>query len=267
MTLKLVMIRCPDNVAPERREVRGGEFSIGRGQGNRMGRCRSRAPPVEEALPVRLRRRRMGAARSQHQRHVPQPGQRPHRPGRAARSCATATGSSSASTRSKSPSTRRRAPCARQASLASDRHADRGAECCADSSLPTMPRRRSGRSMLDSPIRRSCRRISIRWRPIRSRSRDRPNPIMHQRFESAFRPPGAGRDHSRRLGRRPAGRRPRPQRRAAAAERRRPKTQPPRQQRASAGRRRRQQRHRRGSRRCRRGRGLPAWRRRSATQT
>lgn len=34
MTLKLVMIRCPDNVAPERREVRGGEFSIGRGQDN-----------------------------------------------------------------------------------------------------------------------------------------------------------------------------------------------------------------------------------------
>ena len=28
------MIRCPDNVAPERREVRGGEFSIGRGQDN-----------------------------------------------------------------------------------------------------------------------------------------------------------------------------------------------------------------------------------------
>ncbi|HEU5095192.1 MAG TPA: type VI secretion system-associated FHA domain protein TagH [Reyranella sp.] len=34
MTLKLVMIRCPDNVAPQRREVRGGEFSIGRGQEN-----------------------------------------------------------------------------------------------------------------------------------------------------------------------------------------------------------------------------------------
>ncbi len=34
MTLKLVMIRCPDDVAPERREVRGGEFSIGRGQDN-----------------------------------------------------------------------------------------------------------------------------------------------------------------------------------------------------------------------------------------
>ena len=34
MTLKLVMIRCPDNVAPERREVRGGEFSIGRGRDN-----------------------------------------------------------------------------------------------------------------------------------------------------------------------------------------------------------------------------------------
>lgn len=34
MTLKLVMIRCPDNVAPERREVRGGEFSIGRGEDN-----------------------------------------------------------------------------------------------------------------------------------------------------------------------------------------------------------------------------------------
>ena len=34
MTLKLVMIRCPDNVAPERREVRGGEFSIGRGKEN-----------------------------------------------------------------------------------------------------------------------------------------------------------------------------------------------------------------------------------------
>jgi type VI secretion system FHA domain protein len=32
VTLKLVMIRCPDNVAPERREVRGGEFSIGRGK-------------------------------------------------------------------------------------------------------------------------------------------------------------------------------------------------------------------------------------------
>lgn len=28
------MIRCPDNVAPERREVRGGEFSIGRGKEN-----------------------------------------------------------------------------------------------------------------------------------------------------------------------------------------------------------------------------------------
>jgi len=28
------MIRCPDNVAPERREVRGGEFSIGRGRDN-----------------------------------------------------------------------------------------------------------------------------------------------------------------------------------------------------------------------------------------
>jgi type VI secretion system FHA domain protein len=34
VTLKLVMIRCPDNVAPERREVRGGEFSIGRGKDN-----------------------------------------------------------------------------------------------------------------------------------------------------------------------------------------------------------------------------------------
>ena len=34
MTLKLVMIRCPDNVAPERREVRGGEFSVGRGKDN-----------------------------------------------------------------------------------------------------------------------------------------------------------------------------------------------------------------------------------------
>ena len=34
MTLKLVMIRCPDNVTPERREVRGGEFSIGRGKDN-----------------------------------------------------------------------------------------------------------------------------------------------------------------------------------------------------------------------------------------
>jgi type VI secretion system FHA domain protein len=34
VTLKLVMIRCPDNVAPERREVRGGEFSIGRGRDN-----------------------------------------------------------------------------------------------------------------------------------------------------------------------------------------------------------------------------------------
>ncbi|WP_428668470.1 type VI secretion system-associated FHA domain protein TagH [Reyranella sp.] len=34
MTLKLVMIRCPDDVAPERREVRGGEFSIGRAKDN-----------------------------------------------------------------------------------------------------------------------------------------------------------------------------------------------------------------------------------------
>lgn len=34
VTLKLVMIRCPDDVAPERREVRGGEFSIGRGKDN-----------------------------------------------------------------------------------------------------------------------------------------------------------------------------------------------------------------------------------------
>lgn len=34
MTLKLVMIRCPDDVAPERREVQGGEFSIGRSKDN-----------------------------------------------------------------------------------------------------------------------------------------------------------------------------------------------------------------------------------------
>jgi type VI secretion system FHA domain protein len=34
VTLKLVMIRCPDNVTPERREVRGGEFAIGRGKDN-----------------------------------------------------------------------------------------------------------------------------------------------------------------------------------------------------------------------------------------
>jgi len=34
VTLKLAMIRCPDNVAPQRREVRGGEFSIGRGPDN-----------------------------------------------------------------------------------------------------------------------------------------------------------------------------------------------------------------------------------------
>jgi type VI secretion system protein ImpI/type VI secretion system protein len=34
VTLKLVTIRCPDDVAPERREVRGGEFSIGRGNDN-----------------------------------------------------------------------------------------------------------------------------------------------------------------------------------------------------------------------------------------
>lgn len=34
MTLTLVMIRCPDDVTPERREVRGGEFSIGRGPDN-----------------------------------------------------------------------------------------------------------------------------------------------------------------------------------------------------------------------------------------
>ena len=34
MTLTLVMIRCPDNVTPERREVHGGEFTMGRAQGN-----------------------------------------------------------------------------------------------------------------------------------------------------------------------------------------------------------------------------------------
>jgi type VI secretion system FHA domain protein len=34
VTLTLVMIRCPDNVAPERREIYGGEFTIGRAQGN-----------------------------------------------------------------------------------------------------------------------------------------------------------------------------------------------------------------------------------------
>lgn len=34
MTLKLAMIRCPDDVAPETREVHGGEFSIGRGKDN-----------------------------------------------------------------------------------------------------------------------------------------------------------------------------------------------------------------------------------------
>ncbi|MGE4076382.1 MAG: type VI secretion system-associated FHA domain protein TagH [Reyranella sp.] len=32
VSLMLVTIRCPDNVAPERREVHGGEFSIGRGR-------------------------------------------------------------------------------------------------------------------------------------------------------------------------------------------------------------------------------------------
>jgi len=34
VTLKLVMIRCPDDVAPQRRVVSGGEFSIGRDQDN-----------------------------------------------------------------------------------------------------------------------------------------------------------------------------------------------------------------------------------------
>jgi len=34
VTLTLVMIRCPENVAPERREIHGGEFTIGRAQGN-----------------------------------------------------------------------------------------------------------------------------------------------------------------------------------------------------------------------------------------
>jgi type VI secretion system FHA domain protein len=34
VTLMLVMIRCPDSVTPERREVHGGEFSIGRGNNN-----------------------------------------------------------------------------------------------------------------------------------------------------------------------------------------------------------------------------------------
>jgi type VI secretion system protein ImpI/type VI secretion system protein len=34
VSLTLVTIRCPDNVAPERREVHGGEFTIGRSEGN-----------------------------------------------------------------------------------------------------------------------------------------------------------------------------------------------------------------------------------------
>ncbi|MBV8410739.1 MAG: type VI secretion system-associated FHA domain protein TagH [Alphaproteobacteria bacterium] len=34
MTLLLVMIRCPDSATPERREVHGGEFTIGRGGDN-----------------------------------------------------------------------------------------------------------------------------------------------------------------------------------------------------------------------------------------
>ena len=34
MILKLVMIRCPDNVVPEQREIRGGEFNIGRSPDN-----------------------------------------------------------------------------------------------------------------------------------------------------------------------------------------------------------------------------------------
>src|SRR5215813_738617 len=34
MTLTLSMLRCPDRVAPETRELRGGEFSIGRGSEN-----------------------------------------------------------------------------------------------------------------------------------------------------------------------------------------------------------------------------------------
>ena len=34
MTLTLVMIRCPDDVTPERREVHGGEFTMGRAEGN-----------------------------------------------------------------------------------------------------------------------------------------------------------------------------------------------------------------------------------------
>src|SRR5215475_5237463 len=34
VTLTLTMLRCPDTVAPETRELRGGEFSIGRGSEN-----------------------------------------------------------------------------------------------------------------------------------------------------------------------------------------------------------------------------------------
>ena len=34
MTLTLVMIRCPDDATPERREIHGGEFTMGRAEGN-----------------------------------------------------------------------------------------------------------------------------------------------------------------------------------------------------------------------------------------
>lgn len=34
MSLTLVMIRCPNNATPERREIHGGDFSIGRGESN-----------------------------------------------------------------------------------------------------------------------------------------------------------------------------------------------------------------------------------------
>ena len=198
MTLKLVMIRCPDNVAPERREVRGGEFSIGRGQDNEWvipdperhlskRHCRlvysvgdwqlhdlsangtflNRASePVGKGASAEAAQRRPHQVRPLRARSHDRRG----RGGRGARPRGLAVRPSSRRLcHARCPAVARRSPPLRRP-------------------RPRCPVARVRVRYWTCPIRRSCRRTSIPWRPIRSRS-PATQPDHAPALESAFRPP------------------------------------------------------------------------------
>ena len=162
----MTVLRCPDTVAPETRNVSGGEFSVGRGPGVDWVLPDPGAAAVQAPLRGGVPRRRLAARRHLDQRHVPQPRQRRRSAPATCATCATATGCGSAPTRSRCGWWRRSCP--------------------------------AGRAVGQQPVRRSVRHGSVRARPAAAQSvrRTGPSEPAHRAHVGAvaarFRSAGAG---------------------------------------------------------------------------